>query len=370
MLTKNLKQWKEKITKKLIEEWLLTLSTVGLIASSLYLGRFPEYTPEDLKVLFTLFVFLLIVKGLEESRLLEFLAYKVERGKFIELKILLFTFLISAFITNDVALFVVVPLSLLLNIDRLELLIILEAAAANAGSALSPFGNPQNLYLFHHYHIPLRGFMEVILPFGVATLGLLLLLWFGIFLLPSLGRKKFAVPPPEKTIQVNLKEALVFGLFFVLFALAVVRILPLWVGLIPILYAVIVNRKLLKVDYFLLLTFLTFFGLTDNLSRIWTIHFENPTQVFLYSTLASQIMSNVPAALFLSEFTNQWKALLWGVNVGGFGTLIASMANLIAYKIYLSRRKNQKGFLWKFHLVSFIFLAVGIITYLLVEKLL
>jgi Na+/H+ antiporter NhaD/arsenite permease-like protein len=81
-------------------------------------------------------------------------------------------------------------------------------------------------------------------------------------------------------------------------------------------------------------------------------------------------MSNVPAALFLSEFTNQWKALLWGVNVGGFGTLIASMANLIAYKIYLSRRKNQKGFLWKFHLVSFLFLAVGIITYLLVEKLL
>jgi Na+/H+ antiporter NhaD/arsenite permease-like protein len=135
------------LKRKLSEEWLFFLSLGVFLAITLYFKRFSRYTTEDFEVLFTLFVFLLLTKALEEKKLLKYFAIKVEKGKFVELKLVLFTFFLSIFITNDVSLFVVVPLTLEMNLEGKEILVVLEAMAANGGSAISPLGNPQNLFI-------------------------------------------------------------------------------------------------------------------------------------------------------------------------------------------------------------------------------
>jgi len=124
------------------------------------------------------------------------------------------------------------------------------------------------------------------------------------------------------------------------------------------------SRLFLKVDYFLLGTFFCFFGFTDNLSSYLKVGELSGAKLFWISSLLSQIMSNVPTALLLSDFTSDWKSLLWGVSVGGFGTLIASMANLIAYRLYVREVKEpDRRFLLKFHLYSFGFFLVGFFLY-------
>ena len=340
--------------KKLLEEWLFFVSLIGFLATSLYLKRFPHYTEEDFKVLFTLFVFLLLTKALEEGNFLKLLALKVEKGSFVELKLVLFTFFLSMFITNDVALFVVVPLTLAMNLPNKDWLVVLEAMAANGGSAVSPIGNPQNIFIYYHYHLQPLEFVKAIYPLGIVSLILLVVSTFLIF-----GSSKGRIKKPT-SVKVS-KEAYPYLVFFAIFTSAVLKLLPLWVGVIPILYAVIFNRKyFLKVDYFLLLTFFLFFGITDNLTLLWNFHFQNPSEVFLLSTLTSLVISNVPAALLFAKFTHHWEALLWGVNVGGFGSLIGSMANLIAYRFYVQKYGKGKWLFFLFHLVGLGFLMVGV----------
>ncbi len=345
----------KKLGKLLIKEWLFSLSFLGFSLTSLCFFRIPHYSTDDFKVLFTLFVFLTLTKGLEKSNLLKYLAIKVERGRFVPLKLVLFTAFISAFITNDVALIIVVPLTFLMKIPKVESLVVLEAMAANSGSALSPIGNPQNIFIYYHYNLHFKEFVEVIFPLVLVSLILL------IFLTPK-GKEKV------KTVE-EVKyswESYLLLLFFVIFILSVLKFIPLWAGVLPIIYALFFNREILKIDYFLLLTFFFFFGLTDNLVHILNVKFENPTEVFLYSAIGSQIMSNVPATLFFADFTNQWEPLLWGANVGGFGNLIGSLANLIAYKLYVERFENSGKLLIKFHLIGYLFFIAGILTFFIV----
>ncbi len=360
-LNTKLDKW---IPRKLLEEWLLILSSVGLLVSSLLLHRVPKYTTQDWEIVFILWVFLVIVKGLENSGFFRWLALKVEKGKFAELKLILFTFFLSALITNDASLFLVVPLSILLKETNFENLIILETVAANAGSILSPFGNPQNLYLFHHYRISPLEFFLTVLPLGLAFFLLLILLW-GFFFLKKHSSVEKETFPTSEILKFNPSMALIMFVFFTLFVLSVLRVLPIWVGIFPLLYGVLFKPRILKVDYFLLLTFVVFFGFTDNLFYIFRIKLENPNEVFFYSALISQIISNVPSAILISKLTSHWQALLWGVSVGGFGTLIASMANLISYRFYKGKRKSI--FLLKFHLISFLFFSVGVLLYFFLQ---
>jgi len=182
----------------------------------------------------------------------------------------------------------------------------LEAIAANGGSAVSPIGNPQNIFIYYHYHLHPLEFVKAIYPLGLVSLILLSVSALLIFGSSKERIRNLAL------VEVS-REAYPYLVFFVFFTLAVLKLLPLWVGIIPILYAVIFNRNyLLKVDYFLLFTFFLFFGITDNLTHLWNFHFQNASEVFLLSVLTSLVISNVPATLLFAKFTHHWEALLWG----------------------------------------------------------
>ncbi len=342
------------------EEWLLVLSVLGLLSTSLYLQRLPSYSIADFEILYILFVLFVVTTGLQEHHVVEKVALLLERGHFIPVKLVFATFFFSMLVTNDVALLAIVPLTLLLRVERKEWLIILETLAANAGSALSPFGNPQNLFIYWFYNVPFRDFVIAIAPFSAVFL---LLLLIGAFTINVRGKPD----PIEVKVQKKLSRSSCFyiaSLF--LFALAILRILPLAVGGVVILYALMADRRSLHVDYALLVTFGCFFGFTDNLQVLLASVLSHPHHVFLLSAFLSQLISNVPTALLMSDFTYHWRSLLWGVSVGGFGNLIGSLASLIAYRIYIRQEKQRLlGFTMKFHAASYVAFLIGLGLYLI-----
>lgn len=345
-------------------EWLLLGAFVTLIFSSLFFHHFPVYSEKEFQVIFVLFSFFIAVKGLEQSNLMIRLSRVIEAGEFIELKFILATFLLSMFVTNDIALLMVVPLTLLVNVNRKGVLVILEALAANAGSAMTPFGNPQNLFIYWIYSIHPITFISAIAPFSIFFLVFILLVSWII-------NGKGFVKNPETTHVVIHSKAYVYLILLTMLVMVILHLLPVWMATIVIIYALIFDRRSLKIDYALLLTFVCFFGLADNLKDVFSIGGSSPVNIFLYTAGISQIISNVPATLLISKYTSQWEALLWGSNVGGFGTLVASLANLIAYKLYISNEasKNKKvSFTILFLIMGFIALLIGVGLYFLLKN--
>jgi len=326
-------------------------AVAGLVASSVYLGRVPGFSVAELEVLLLLWVLLVVVRGLERSGLLRCISGLIERGGLVSLKLVGLTFGLSMFVTNDVALVVVVPLTLALGDRRVGALVILEALAANAGAALTPLGSPQNLYIYWVYGVDPRVFVGAIAPFSVVSLAVLL--GAGLLVRSGEARVRPAVAWPGG-------PAWVYAGLLVLVVLAVVRVVPVWVGMLVPLWVVVRDRGALRVDYGLLLMLGCMFGLMDNLGGLLAARLEHAGHVFLLSALASQFMSNVPAAILFAEFTSDWKALLWGVSVGGFGSLVASLANLIAYRLYV--REAPAGSAGRFTLW---FLGAGYAMFLL-----
>lgn len=340
------------LARRATEEWLFAASLIGFVVSSLILRRLPHYTYEDFEVVFTLAVFLVVVRGLERHGLLSRLAVGLGKGKHPAFRLVVLTGMLSALVTNDVAVLVMVPLTLAMDVVGVERLVVLEALAANAMSALTPFGNPQNLFIYYHYGLHIAEFVGEIFPFALASLGLVALFAWPLNLGPR-GAK-----PPEVQSRAYLYLAL-----FLLFALVVLKVLPIWVGAIPLVYALIWDRKTLRIDYFLLGTLACFFGFTDNLASAVRLTLTSHNSVFLYSLATSQLISNVPSALLFADFTQRWQPLLWGVSVGGYGTLVGSLASLIAYRLYVQRHRRQLAFLGWFHAYNFLALAVGVLLY-------
>ncbi len=338
-----------------MKEWLLVTSGVGLILTSIYIKRFPKYSIDEIEVLFLLFVLFLTVNGLLKNRAFLKIAYHIEKGSLIPLKLILATFFLSMLVTNDISLLVIVPLTLSLNINKKDLLVIFEALAANAGSALTPIGNPQNLFIYWFYNVSPSEFIKTIAPFSLMFLVLLISTSFTIRLQKSSGNRQ--------VLKIN-KKAYVYVALFAVVLLAVFRIIPIVSAAVVILFVIIFDRKTLNIDYALLLSFLFFFGIADNLSVILRSEIAHSGHIFIFSALASQIMSNVPAALLFANFTHKWQALLWGVNAGGFGSLFGSLANLIAYKIYVKNVDNHHSakFTLKFLALGYIafFISVGL----------
>ncbi len=347
-----------KVVKKILDEWLLVASLIGLGITCLWRGHFPAYTATDFHVIYILFVFLVIIKGLKESHFLKRIAASVQAGKRLPVKFVLLTAVLSMFVTNDVALLTMVPLTLALDLKRKHILVILEALSANAASALTPFGNPQNIFIFYYYHIPSTVFIHAILPFFLIFMGLIVVLAWreGDGEAPE-HRNPHA---PRETLD---RRGYVYGILFVISIVAVLKFAPLWLGAIPLAYAVIADRRSLKIDWLLLLTFFAFFGLTDNLVHLLKFHLTTPSRVFLFSAMGSQVISNVPSALLFADFTKHWSALLWGVSVGGFGNLIGSLASLIAYRFYQAKVSDTKSFLVAFHLYGYALFGMGVLAY-------
>jgi len=342
-----------------LKEWLLVVSAVGFVLVAFYSRHFPGYTIREVEVLFILFVLFIAVKGLQNSGYISYLAQVVENGKAIPLKLVVVTFFLSILITNDVALIVIVPLTLSLNINRKDILVILEALAANAGSALTPFGNPQNLYIYWFYNLHAIKFITVIAPFSLILL--------SILIVASLFVKTEAEEKSENHIteKINNKSALIYGVLLIIVLLSVLHILPIESCFIIIAYVLLFDRKTLKVDYSLLLSFFFFFGLANNMKVLLESDIQHSGHVFIFSALASQFMSNVPVALLFSKFTSNWQALLWGTNTGGFGSLFGSFANLIVYRLYVTHKNINKvaAFSVKFLILGYAAFFISIILY-------
>ncbi len=363
-----MKVWISKLLDFLKKEWLLIVSFAGLAYTSLLIKKFPTFSFNDLEILYILLILFIVIKGIENSGLFSKISRVIGGIKNVPLILILSTFFISMFVTNDVALIIMVPLTMKLKIKRRDIIVILEAVAANAGSSFTPFGNPQNLYLYWYYGLDPVEFFRVMAPFSGTFLILLIL---ASFLIKNNNIQD--VPIKKDDSKIN-STVFVYLPFLLIFILAILRVLPIIVGPIIVLYSIIFDRKSLKIDYALLITFLCFFGASNNLKILLNdellLHSKH---IFLLSGITSQIMSNVPAALLISKITTKWEALLWGVSVGGFGSIIGSLANLIAYRLYnTGKTKEETGtlkFTLEFLTIGFIAFFIGVGLFIILKDL-
>lgn len=327
----------------------------------------PKVQYIDFKVLSSLFSLMVVVKAFEDLNLLDYIAVyilnKCTSIRKVSLVLILLCFFMSMFVTNDISLITLVPLSLIIskksNID-LMFTIILQTIAANIGSSLTPMGNPQNLYIFSYYNITAKEFFSTILL--IAIIGLLLL-----FILNSKNdNKKIDISLKNVKIKNNIL-ALLWIFLFIIVVLSVFGIIDYKITfLIILISALILNSKLLfLIDYPLLITFVCFFIFIGNVSNMPLIssymknHLSSKTSTYFTSIVLSQFISNVPACIFLSKFTNYYRQLLLGVNIGGLGTLIASLASVISYKLYLREYpENSKDYIAKFTFYNFLALIL------------
>jgi Na+/H+ antiporter NhaD/arsenite permease-like protein len=306
----------------------------------------------DYKTLTCLFCTLAVVCALKNIRFFYMLAHKVvelfKNARMSVLALTYITFIGSMLIANDMALLTFLPLGFLVlsttgKEKYMAFTFIMQNIAANLGGMLTPFGNPQNLYLYTKFNIPTGEFMGIMaIPFLVSIL--LITLCCFIFVKPE---------PLEITEEkINLSPARTV-IYLVLFALSIVivfRVIPYWIGLIviPAVLLIMDRRALKMVDYPLLLTFVFFFIFSGNMARIDAVRelfsglLEKNT--LLVSVISCQFISNVPSAILLSQFTDNYRELLLGVNIGGAGTLIASLASLITFREYIKHNPKRAGY--------------------------
>ena len=300
-----------------------------------YLGYF------DLKTLTCLFCVLAVVCALKDIRFFFVLARKVvqlfKNARMSVLGLVYITFIGSMLIANDMALLTFLPLGFLVlstthKEKYMSFTFIMQNIAANLGGMLTPFGNPQNLYLYTKFTIDTVEFMKIMAPpFAVAVL----LITICCLCVESTPLRVEKTPVQKHTVRMCIYLAL-----FALSVVIVFRLVPYYYGLAVITGVLLVmDRKALKkVDYPLLLTFTAFFIFSGNMSRIEWVHdvFKHllSKDTLTVSTLSCQFISNVPSAILLSQFTENYRDLLVGVNIGGTGTLIASLASLITFREY------------------------------------
>ena len=321
----------------------------------------------DLRTLALLYCLMTVVAGLRQAGLFSRLAHRLCLGagnlRAMGILLVLLCFFSSMLITNDVALltfvpFAVVVLGLAGQKKALIRVVVLQTVAANLGSMLTPVGNPQNLYLYSHYDLGMGDFLAITGPIWLLSL---LLILGACLLLPREPVQVFLGEAPG----LDKRELWLHLALFALCLLTVLRLLP-WpwmLGGVALSMLLLDRRTLLRADFMLLLTFLAFFVFAGNLARIdavvQVLNRLLAGREYWTGLLASQIISNVPAALMLSGFTDKAPALLLGVNVGGLGTPIASLASLISLKLSSHAADAHTGrFLLEFTVVNLALLGL------------
>ena len=321
----------------------------------------------DFRTLACLFLTLAVVSALGNVKFFTILARKLVllSGNLCRLFLLLvvITFVGSMIIANDMALITFLPLgyfalSVTKNDKFMAYLFILQNISANLGGMLTPFGNPQNLYLYSFFEIPTAEFTAIMLPPFLLAIAMLAV--FCFFVKPE--KLSFHEDFPEKF---HVKKTVLYMVLFAFSLLIVFRIIPFWLGLavIPAVLFFIDKDALYEVDYSLLGTFFFFFIFSGNLARIDAVNeffsFLLEKDALIVSTLSCQFISNVPSAILLSRFTSDYHSLLLGVNIGGTGTLIASLASLITFSEFRILYPEQtKKYLVMFTVINLIFLVV------------
>ena len=373
---------KEKMIHFIKQETVLVVAVLLAALSALFVIPSKEYLSYiDWRVLGILLSLMIIMSGLKKtglfdtigSRLLE----KTKNTRQLALMLVFLCFFLSMLITNDVALFTFVPFAMIiLKKCRQEKLLIpvlvLQTIAANLGSMLTPIGNPQNLYLYNLSGMGMGEFISTMLPYTLVSGALL---FAAVFIcckkepitevLPEPERGQDERQPVSETEKIrNAVKNVVYLTLFVLSLFVVVRVISFEIVLLLVLLiAFYMDRKVLKqVDYYLLLTFVAFFIFTGNMGNI-TIIRDTLQQLVTgrelgIGIIASQAISNVPAALLLSGFTTNYRSLLIGVNIGGLGTLIASMASLISYKLFAKEYNDRKGSYFSWFTVANVFFLI------------
>ena len=335
-----------KIKEFIAKETVLCVAALCAILTMFLVPPDKEYLHYiDFRVLCLLLCLMAVVAGLKAIGTFDWLTYqllkRVRNGRILGVTLVLLPFFCSMVVTNDVALIIFIPFTLMLlsslgYSDRIIPVTVLQTVAANLGSMATPIGNPQNLYLYAFYNISISDFFSVTLPLtGISLAGLTIA---SILLLP----KKMNEQELQQAKIGSVRDLIIYFALFSICLLTVFRVIPYpMTTAITVVILLTINRKLLKeIDYMLLLTFVCFFTVSENLGRVDTV--RTFLQQFLQwdALLAavgtSQVISNVPAAIVLSGFTDQWQSMLAGVNIGGLGTPIASLASLITLKFYMN----------------------------------
>ncbi|MBC8530828.1 SLC13 family permease [Gehongia tenuis] len=334
-------------------EAVLIIALVLALASMFFVPPSREYFDYlNLQVLCLLFSLMAVVSGLESCGLFSFLAGKLiggeKRFRTLSIVLVLMPFFFSMVVTNDVALITFVPFAVLVLglIDHspyLGYVVVLQTLAANLGSALTPFGSPQNLFLYSRYGMGVWEIVGTMLPYVLTSLLALTAAAAAVK-----NRAVSVKIAPGAGIGDRRKLALFAGLF-VLCLLAVFRVLHYGILTAVVAAALLLFSRptLKKVDYALLATFVCFFVFSGNMGRIpavsaWIGGFMEQS-VVLSAAAVSQVISNVPAAVLLSQFTQDGAGLLIGANLGGLGTLIASLASLISFRFYIKTPDAKPG---------------------------
>lgn len=313
-----------------------------------YLGYF------DLKTLTCLFCVLAVVCALRNINFFYILARKIvsvfKNTRACILALVYITFIGSMIIANDMALLTFLPLGyfVLDSTDmkkHMAFTFIMQNIAANLGGMLTPFGNPQNLYLYSKFNISNGEFIRImLLPFVVSV---------AIITVCCLFVKREPLSLPEEKVKISRPRVSLYLVLFAISILIVFRGIPYIIGLIVIpITLLFADRKALReVDYCLLLTFVFFFIFAGNMARIEIVRnifsFLLSKNTLIFSILSCQIISNVPSAILLSQFTDNYPSLLVGVNIGGVGTIIASLASLITFREYVKHNPEGAGFYMK-----------------------
>ncbi len=359
------------------KEMVLCISVVCAVLTMFFVppdGQYVGYI--DLRVLCLLLSLMGVVAGAQGCGVFRWLTFQLLRrarsGRVLGAILVLLPFFSSMLVTNDVALLVFVPFTLGLLKEMacgraVIPMLVLQTIAANLGSMATPVGNPQNLFLYATYELTAGAFFSVTLPLTAVSL-----LCLVVASLPILPKALPEMKLQRETIQSPRKLG-VYGLLFVLCLLTVFRVLPYGVmTVIVLLLMAVLDRKLLReLDYGLLATFVCFFIVSGNLGRVEEIRTALQAlldrSVLLTAVGSSQVISNVPAAVLLAGFTEQWQPLLEGVNIGGLGTPIASLASLITLKQYLRSPGARAG---RFLVVFLVANVVGLAVLLAVTGLL
>lgn len=363
-------EMKEKAINLLKNDTILIVSGLLAFISCFIItpdSKYPSYI--NFRVLAILFSLMLVVSALIRIGTFDFLTSKllgrIHSERYISLLLVVLSFFMSMLLTNDVTLVTLVPFAI--NVlkeykDRRRTMytLILMTVSANLGSMLTPIGNPQNLYLYSHYHMKLSSFIKLMLPYSAVSL---ILLVISVFIL-NFTDKTLDTAEENETKAPKMIPLFIYIALFIVCVLTVSNKLNYFImlGIVAIVVLICDRKAFRNVDYGLLLTFVFFFILIGNLGRIDFINSALSSIVdknsMLTAVLSSQIISNVPAAMLLSTFTDNGEALVIGSNLGGLGTLIASMASLITYKFFNSVKKEGEHYLLAFTIINVIFLAV------------
>lgn len=342
---------------RISEDYLLLALLLALpplfALSPLSLSELPDLV--DWPTLAALMGLMILSRGLEDSggllALGRLLLSRLGNQRHLALALVIFAALLSMVLTNDVALFIVVPLTLSLrSVTNFKLgrLIIFEALAVNAGSALSPIGNPQNLFLWQVSGAGFSDFARAMLPLAAALMAVLVL----AVVLAFPGRRlqvEQAVSRTSIRKPLLLCSLLCYPPFLLM---AELGLAPVAAALAGVVYLIFFRRVLTGIDWLLLLVFALMFidlGLLAGLPLLAGMPAQvedSPGRILAAGLLLSQVISNVPAAIFLENFTADWRALAWGVNVGGFGLAIGSLANLIALRLSRISGLHREFHLW------------------------